>query len=397
MRYYLAILALAMFLPGTPLRPTAFAQESAVDIESPAKIKRGKKRRRKRRKSKRNRTPDANSLTKDAQEEAVAEKIKDKIKSAMFPNWGTPEFSWYLDPIIGLRFTKNTNDTGTTDTVTSEIGAAIGLNGVPVIPLNPGLFLSPSVGKAWGSVDSKFGGETTSVKYQRTFGALQFTVPIYWYRHTLKISRGVKEYSVDTFSKLQSFSVMNDFAVLFVPWISGHLTHTYLKAFQNKFSEPALLENDYWLHGRFATSILSFYIDLGPGFTVTKEYSLADGTHQEVANGQIDYFKFLTGLHLFWKFGMTGQAKYIYKTTDNNLGQYASQLLPDEGLNKPREQSMPEDSLAASLFLGARNIIAGLGFGWQYNLQILNMSEKDGKKKETTKDQGYTFTYDVSY
>lgn len=384
-----------------PVLGQAQAQMSDTTDEQP------RKKRRKRRKRKKNKQPqkleqmntdNLEAQSKDYLENAAEEKLKKEAESMLFPNWGTPSFDWYIDPIIGLSYTKYTNEQGSFDTVASEAGLALGLKGVPLIPSNPGLYISPGAGRAWGSVDTKDpSNKTTSVKYTRTFGNLSLVVPVYWYRHTLRLTRGVKEYSVDSIDRWQSFSVMNDFAVLILPVLSGHLTHTYLKAFREDFDKQNLLENDYWVHARFSTSVLKFFIDAGPGFTVSKEYLVEPGNHQEVADGQVDYFKLLTGLHLFWKFGMTGQAKYIYKSTDNNLGQYATELLPEESLNQPREQTMPEDSLNASLFFGARQILGGFGFGYQYYLQILNMNEKDGKKKETTRDQGFTITFDVGF
>jgi hypothetical protein len=57
---------------------------------------------------------------------------------------------------------------------------------------------------------------------------------------------------------------------------------------------------------------------------------------------------------------------------------------------------MPEDSLVFSSFLGLNDVFLGFGVGWYYNLQILNMNERNGTEKKTTRNNGFGFSYSAS-
>jgi hypothetical protein len=103
-------------------------------------------------------------------------------------------------------------------------------------------------------------------------------------------------------------------------------------------------------------------------------------------------------MQLFWKIHMAAQAKYIV-STDLKASDDTTDFiqLPYQGVNATKDiQTMPDDSLDASLFIGASDIIGGFGMGWYYNRQELNMSEKDGKSRVVTTQQGYTLSYSLS-
>lgn len=380
------ILALVM-ITLLPISTVSFSENSLLAQNM---------RKKKRKKPKQNLGEPA--VDQDTVENQIEDKVKEEIEGAFFPDWKPVNFDWGIRPILGLQYTKITSDTGDLDTVSSEAGLAAHVQGIPVVPGNKGFYISPSIGKAWGSMDSKVSGstKTQSVKYNRTYGGSDFIFYAGFYRHTLGVIRGVKEFSTTGYDKVQTLGITNDFGFLVLNWASAHLTYSYLNAFSDQYSKPFMKEHDYWLHGRLFTSVLSMFLDAGPGFTSAEEFSVASGLHSKIADGNIQYLKAITGLHLFWKIGATGHAKYIVSSSEKNLGTYSQTILPDQELNQPRSLAMPEDSLSASAFFGIRNLVAGFGIGWQYNLQILNMSEKNGSEKVTTKDNGFVFTFTAS-
>ena len=50
----------------------------------------------------------------------------------------------------------------------------------------------------------------------------------------------------------------------------------------------------------------------------------------------------------------------------------------------------------ASMFFGIPNLAWGIGVGYRYNIQVLNYSEKNDTKKQTTKDQGFGVFFEAS-
>jgi len=341
---------------------------------------------------------------KDLQQD-IAEKAAGKFIEAFFPDWPTPEFSWRLSPVIGVTYTDEyLDDVGHVKTTTFEGGIAAGISGIPLVPGNAGLYVEPSAGYVFGSLtqimksdDGEY--DAADYGYHRAFADVDFLLFWRWYRHTLGIGRGQKIYDdEDKFPKVQSAQVTNDFGVLILNWISGHYTHRFLRVFQDSFSEPSLEEQDNWLHASIFTSVLGFHVDFGPGFTVAEEFADdTSGDSVSVAKGRADYVLVTAGLNPFWKLGVSGRAKYVYASTEDNLGASARTKLPEESLYEPPSVVMPEDSLVASSFIGVRDLFFGLGLGWYYNIQILNWSEHENRDRETTKNQGFGFSYQASF
>ena len=347
----------------------------------------------------------ANKKAKDK----LAEKATEKVASMFFPDWSPPAFDWFIMPIIGFQYQENDSEIGRVHSTTFEGGLGAGLLGIPIVPGNPGLFFAPSASASLGNITSvtTLKGQTdeksSSQKYQRITGGVDLYGYVRFYRHVLGVSRGRKVFDDEEKTAIQSLTVKNDFGFLVLPWFSSHYTHRYLKAFGHQFSEPFFIENDNWLHGRLFTDILSFYIDAGPGFTLIDEYVMVldqagvePPRNEKTGKGRTDYVLGVSGLHLFWKLGMSARAKYVFKATEEELGSYANTRLPEDSLNTPNHIAMPEDSLSASVFLGASPLFFGVGLGWQYNLQILNYSEKNGKKRDTTSSQGLGASFEMA-
>ena len=182
---------------------------------------------------------------------------------------------------------------------------------------------------------------------------------------------------------------------LILPWLSEHYSLDYIRAYTHNYGAKFLEDYDHWLHTRMFFTPLSFVVDLGPGITQTSEFDPESG--KRFGSGSTDYFLLKTGFNPFWKFVADGQAKYVYKATEEDLGTYASLRLPEDQLNEPQTLALPEDSFLGSLFLGVKDIAYGIGAGWRQNIQVLNVQRRHGRAKETKKDQGLGLYYEVRF
>jgi len=335
--------------------------------------------------------------------ENTEEESEPEQPSPFFPDWPTPDFNFGASPIIGMKYQVDADEASTTRTMQSEIGLMGFVSGIGLWPGNPGLYLKPEVGYVWGRLDGEVEtrGEPKPVNindtYQRSWGGLTFTIPIYFYRHQTHISVGRKLFNKTTDSNLYSFTLMNDFGVLILPWISGHYTHTLLQSMHKEFSaDPFSEEQDHWLHARFSPGFLSFFADIGPGFTVINQTFNQDTDSEREITGKVDYLLLKTGLNPFWKFYASGYAKYVYDSDQKEIGSNAGTRLPDQSIYDAPAVAMPEDSLYASIVFGVDRLIGGLGVGWRYNIQILNMSEKNNTERKRTEDNGLIVSYSLA-
>ena len=309
--------------------------------------------------------------------------------SPYFPPWGRREFDWNIGPLVGLRYEKYPSPLGSVQRTSSELGLRAGLSDISLWPGNPGLALSIEAGQAWGAsatvLDAEDGRTTETDDYTRTLAGVKLTAYYQYVRQQLGYQRGRLAYSDKAHTLVQSSEIQHDLGLLVLSWLSVHHTYTYLRAFGATYGDPLLVQHDQWVHTRLFTQFLSLYLDMGPGFTRATEYGL-DGA--EAAKGQSEDLRFLTGMHLFWKFVAAGQAKYVYHASTEELGTLAGTRLPGEDLNQLSQVVLPEDSMNGMLFLGLRDILYGLSVGWQYNVEILHLSSKGDTKRETRESQG---------
>jgi hypothetical protein len=335
--------------------------------------------------------PPSQPATKSASQAAHA--------GAWFPDWPADRFDWVFQPIFAFKYTQGVNEqTGTTRTSTAEGGLAAGLVGVPVVPGNPGLTTGPRVGVAYGYSNSLVkdkAGETTdsSFHYRRQWGGIDNAFYFKSFRYGLSLTRGMLKVIEDEDRLIQSFRADNDFGVIFRTWLSGHYSLLHGRAYHRKFSKPFLVENDHWLHARILTGFLDFLFDFGPGVTAVSAWSF-DGENS-AGGGTVSYFLLKTRFTVLWKLIGEGIGKYAIDASEKRLGRYATERLPEDDLNEPATLAMPEDSFLGSLFFGIKDLAFGIGAGWRYNIQVLNVAEKDGTSRETTKNHGLGLYYEV--
>ena len=323
--------------------------------------------------------------------------------SALFPSWTRPGFDWTLGPILGFSFTATTTpETGTVRTTTLEGGLQAGLTDIPLAPGNPGFGLGAHTAQSWGVIntvkakDSDVKAEKLS--YKRTVGGIDTSVYYRFLRNELGVTRGRIQYYLDEVPPVQSTRIRDDVGLLVLSWLSTHYTYTNLRAHAARYDQVLLAQHDHWVHARFFTSIAQIRFDVGPGFTQATEYTLnEEGYSREAAQGRTDYIQALTGLHLFWKLGASGQAKYIYNSTEEKLGTLAGVRLPEQELGQRSNVALPEDSVTASFFFGLTDLAYGIGVGWRYNLEILNLGRHEGRERITTKDHGLGLTYSATF
>lgn len=317
------------------------------------------------------------------------------------PDWPVPEFDWFVGPVIGFKYTSVSAD-GQPERkqTTFEGGLTGGLVGVPVVPGNPGFTLSPDAGMAYGYnfyelKDSEGNKTKGSSHYRRQWVGSGETLYVKFFRYHLDLRMGKIQETENSDNVVQSLKVGNDFGFLLRSWLSAHYTLDYLRAYTIGFGDKFLDDYNHWLHARMFFELMSFVVDVGPGFTQTTEYDPI--LHTKLAKGRTDYFLLKLGLNPFWKVVADGQAKYVYNATEEDLGSHATTRLPEDELTEPTTLSMPEDSFLGSLFLGVKDIVFGVGAGWRTNVQVLNVSRKDGAEKQTTRDQGFGLYYEVRF
>lgn len=369
-------------------------------VDQPVELAQRKRKRRKFKAVEPTNADPAEQVSQQAQD-AVDRVVPEDVASMInwLPDWGAPQFDWNLGPIIGLRYSDVSTEAGRVRTVGSEFGLASGISGLPLKPGNPGLYVGVGGGYAVGRIKNvKVSGiniESEDLQYSRLYGHNSYVIPFKFYRHTFTLGGGRRDYK--NIDDVRTFSIENDFAVRVLSWMSAHYTLTNLTIFSDSYKEPNVKERDSWLHARMNLP-LGISLLAGPGLTYTQIFAKdAAGKHLEIAKGQTDYFKASLTAPGFWLFKISGYAQYVYRSTDDILGTYASQELPSKGLHEPRTVTMPSDSLVANAFIGIPNLLGGFGFGWVYNAQMLNLKEKDGAKKEITRDHGFQMIYSGSW
>lgn len=335
----------------------------------------------------------------------LAEMIKKSMKENLFPSWPVPKFDCSLEPVAGFELRSFSSAGKSYEVATTEFGLQAGMTGLPYAPNNPGVVGSISLGGTYGaqgeleSDDKNIAIESYS--YKRYWGHVGVTFLMNQFKDTLKIKRGILDASGDI-PTLSSYGFTNDFGVLFYTWVSGHYTLDYDIVEKAGFDDTYLTEIDHWFHARIFTDVASAYFDFGPGFTDSEQNTLVqvgDQTEKLKTKQFTSYFLVNTGLNPFWKLVAKARAKYIFDASGDTLLTDSSETsqLPDQNLNEPKDTGIPADSIQVSSFIGFDNLFSGFGIGYQLNLTILNLNEKDGTVKQTTRQQGLGMVYTANF
>lgn len=335
----------------------------------------------------------------DVDDSEVEDAAPARRDDALLPDWGTDRFDWKLGPIIGGRARSTEYGGVKYETLSSEIGLGGRVTGIPIIPGNPGLSLEPYASFTWGSrsVKAKNEGlnETENTGFQRQWYGVLGRLYLNFFRYSLDIGQGRINYDEKLFTDLESSRFQNDFALLVLPFLSTHYTLTSYKLTEGKESKPSIDELDHWIHARLFFS--RFSLDLGPGSSTTEYSGRATPASplQKIATVNTSYLKALTSMHIFWKLGVSGSAKYILSAKEvpgltNTIDQ-----LPNENLAENKSlANLPKGSLEASVFLGLRNLLSGFGVGYQiYYLEL----DRGGDDQQISRDQGVVITYDAGF
>lgn len=326
---------------------------------------------------------------------------KDSQGAGFLPNWAVTPFDWYVNPIVAFKYQSvSTDGQDPSKTTTVEGGLGAGLQGVPVVPGNPGLTVAPDAGMAYGYnysiVDTKDDGEKkVTTHYRRQWLGLGSTLYVRFFRYRLDIRNARLAEAENSDNVINSQSIGNDFGVLVLPWLSQHYTLDYMRGYKKSYSKKFIEDYNHWFHTRMFFEFMSFMTDFGPGFTQTAEFDPESGTR--LAKGRTDYLLFKAGLNPVWKVVVDGQAKYAFNATEEDLGNYATTRMPEDDLNEPDTLAMPEDSFLGSMFFGVKDIAYGVGAGWRTNIQVLNVQRRGGAPKKTTKTQGLGLYAEVRF
>lgn len=309
-----------------------------------------------------------------------------KKSSVWFPDWGAPKFNAGVHPVVGLIY-SNEDDHWQ---LTYELGVGAQISGIPVHEGNPGAYVNPRGGYAWGQTRTHVEGlDTDTVSFNRIWVGNDLNIPVRFFRYTLGIDYGeIHGHDVSTVQKLM---VSNDFAVLFLPILSGHLTHTYGRLYGRLWDGWQRTNNDYWLHARF--QIEKLYLDGGPGVAWSTTYSpLGD------KSSSLTYLRALGGWDLIWNLGISLHARYVVSVSEDSGSTVAVTRDPTEDLNAVRRSPTPvEDTFDAHFFAGMKNFLGGFGVGWIWTMQSLHALERDGLQRQTTRKNGLGIVYQASF
>ncbi|MEY2986728.1 MAG: hypothetical protein RJB13_249 [Pseudomonadota bacterium] len=305
--------------------------------------------------------------------------------SIFFPHWQPEELKVSVRPVIGLRFLKDS--ASGTFVSQGEVGGYAQVVGIPLVQGNPGAQIAPEFGFAVGQASvARRILETDFKKYERVWGGAELPVYYKFLRQSFRYRLGVV--SGGPLPEVRRSMFQSDSGVAIIPHVSVHYTLTVENSEVKTSSSPTqnLETYDHWITGRFGTKTFNFFIHAGPGFTTSSQES--EGTSGTLTQSET-YLLARTGADLIPKFGLEGTAKYVISSeTDQNFR--------DPGVRSPLEElgagadqlSFPEDSLHASVFFGFKKLFVGFGVGYTYSLKILNMSERDGTKRERTTSNG---------
>jgi len=315
--------------------------------------------------------------------------------SIFFPDWKPNAPGFGLRPVLGFQYSSDSRSGAKVGQ--GEFGLYAFAKGINVVPGNPGLQFEPGFGYALGAATVQQPGEREkSGSYRRIWGGLQAPVYYRFVRQLFGVNYGLV--SGGPLPLARRFQFVSDTGVAVLPHISAHYTLTYDRTFGDGSAAPELNSYDHWLHGRLSAGFLNFFIDAGPGFSTSK---LSQSTESLKVNSSSSetYLLARSGLDLFTdKIGFDAQAKYIISATSKGSFESGSVRSPLDDLGgDARRVGLPEDSFHASAFLGLRRVFAGVGIGWRYTLEILNMNERNNTKQQKTESNGLGIFASVNF
>jgi hypothetical protein len=318
---------------------------------------------------------------------ALAEEEAAPVASALLPDWKPAAFGIELRPVLGFEYAHNPQSKRTL--LQGEAGGYLGVNGVPLVPGNPGAVVEPSLGYAVGTITIDESGKTQqSGTYQRTWGGVRLPIYYRFIRQLFEQRLGVVSGGPQPTSRRNLFR--SDTGVAIVQHVSAHYTLTYEKAHGSGTEYPEISSYDHWIHGRLSTSTLNFFVDAGPGYSQSKS-SLSLGTlgNREGTTSGV-YLLGVSGFDLVTdKIGFDAAAKYMFSSQTDVSFTPSTARSPLEDLGAQAAlTTLPADSLHVSAFFGIRNLFGPFGVGYRYSLQVLNYSEADNKKQQRTETSG---------
>ncbi len=325
--------------------------------------------------------------------------LEDAASNLLFPDWSPDAFDWGVGPIAGVRARSTESNGVRSDVLSSEFGLGARVQGIPLAPGNPGATVQPYASYTWGNRSEKLKeaelSDTQSSGFQRSWYGALGRVYYRFFRYSLDLGLGQINHDKDYFIDVKARRITNDFAVLILPFFSAHYTLTALTVTLSTETKPSIDELDHWLHGRVAFSLFDSSLDFGPGMTSTQYSGRAstDAPFTKIASINTQYVKALASMHIFWKLGASGSARYIYSgQTKDGLDDTIEQL-PNEGLAQRKSlANLPDGSLEASAFFGIKNLFGGLGLGWQYYYL-----EENNSPKQISRNQGVALVYEGGF
>jgi hypothetical protein len=301
------------------------------------------------------------------------------------PDWTPPQGDFFLSPVVGLNYSSDAGSKSSSLYI--EGGIWGGLVGIPLAQGNPGVFVEPSAGYAIGQAIRKYEGlDADRGTYHRRWVGLDVPILIKFVKETVGVQWGKITGELDP--SRQNLVLKSDSAVLLLPPLSAHFTHTYTRLYGDSFDEKMFSIWDNWLHMRVGTSVLSAFFDFGPGVETQRLFAQSKSGDEITFSGGTTYFKAVVGAELIPKLiTAEGLARYTFssdpiETLSGNL------RLPTADLSSAGPSvGEPEDSFTMTLFAGYK-LNRFVSLGYHYNLNVFNVSERDGADRESHESQG---------
>ena len=331
-----------------------------------------------------------------AEEESENEEKGESSGSLLWPEWKPAAFGVSLRPVLGFQYSTDAAlDAGVGQ---AEIGAHVGVQGIPIVAGNPGLQVEPGIGYAVGQAVVKESGRAAQDgTYRRVWGGVRTPIYYRFFRQVFEGRYGVVSGGPLALSKRGMFQ--SDSAVAIIPHLSAHYTFTFDRSTGEETTAPELRSYEHWLHARLSADTLSFFVDAGPGYTTSKSTVPLSSTAKKEGTTSGMYLLALSGFDLFTnRIGFEAQAKYIFTSnTDTEFVTPGGRSPLDDLGAEARRVGMPADSFRTSAFFGFRRLMGAFGLGWRYSLEILNLNERDGSKRERSESNGLGLYASVNF
>ena len=312
-----------------------------------------------------------------------------KPHGLLFPKWQRPGLGIILNLQGGQVQTSDFSGLSISDNAIFEFNGIAGLRNLPIIPGNPGLYISPEIAYGKGfRVSEGFDTE----RYDRWWYGGSVTALNGPIKLSLGVHQGIVDWASSSIDDSKVIQGSGNIGVRIIPLLNIHNDMVMRVYYSDEFKDPTSREFNNWLYAHTRMRLFNLSIKAGPGVKFVTFYNESSKN-----KGSLSYGKVQGSADIFWKLGMDMHGNYVFNDSLSSFqDRSVSDQLPLQTSNSGAEDViLPKDTLDYTFFIGARNLFDGLTVGWKYNIRILNALERDGDK-QVSKEHGVHFTYSLN-